>query len=223
MWTISGLALLLFGLAASAQTPPAAKAAPVSPPPRVWTKLDETLNTSFTRSGDKISATLQDEITVKDVKLPKGTKLTGTVLKSVSQDKTHPNSGFVLLFDTTVLKDGTKMPVKVTLASLAPSHSDEVPEITLGSGAAAGSGPIAGRSTDANWIAATEMGGMADPNESKTAHSSNDLGGIVTTSSIKGVALVASTTAKSSGAILGLANPLELSKWTRISVLVSAP
>jgi hypothetical protein len=221
MKTTSGLALIMFGLLATAQTPLPASKASAPPPPGVWTKLDETLNTSFTRAGDKVSAVLQDEVTVKDTKLPKGTKLTGTVLKSVSQDKTHPNSGFVLLFDTAVLKDGTKMPVKVTMASLAPSHSDEVPEITLGSGAAAGSGPIAGRTTDANWIVATEMGGMADPNESKTGHSSNDLGGIVTTSSIKGVALVASTTAKSSGAIVGLANPLELSKWTRINVLVS--
>jgi hypothetical protein len=220
MRIISGFTLLLFGLA-SAQTPPATKAAPVPPPPGVWAKLDQTLNTGFSRAGDKISAVLQDEAAVKDVKLPKGTKLTGTVMKSVNQDKAHPTSGLVLVFDSAVLKNGTTMPVKVTMASIAPSHSDEVEQVTLGSGAAAGSGPIAGRTTDANWITATEMGGMSDPNESKTAHSSNDLGGMVTTSSIKGVTLIASPTAKFSGVVMAADGPLQLTKWTRINMLVS--
>jgi hypothetical protein len=47
------------------------------------------------------------------------------------------------------------------------------------------------------------------------------LGGIVTTSSIKGVTLIASPTAKSSGVVMAVDGPLQLTKWTRINMLVS--
>lgn len=230
MRMLSGLVLLLSGLLAVAQTPQAANKAPEPAPPGVWAKLDQTLNTSYTRPGDKISAVLQEEVTVKEVHLPKGTKLTGTVLKSVNQDKEHANSGLVLLFDTAQTKNGTTIPVHVTLASLAPSHSDEVEEVTLGSGAGAPSNPtggasmsspIASRSTDANWIAANEMGVLDDPNQTKTAHSSTQINGWTATSSIKGVALYAVPDSKSSGAIVAREGPLQMTKWTRIKLVIS--
>jgi hypothetical protein len=216
---------------AAAQTPQAANKAPEPVPPSVWAKLDQTLNTSYTRPGDKISVVLQEEVTVKELHLPKGTKLTGTVLKSVNQDKEHANSGLVLLFDTAQTKNGTTIPVHVVLASLAPSHSDEVEEITLGSGAGAPSNPtggasmgspIASRSTDANWIAANKMGYLDDPNETKTAHSSTQVNGWMATSSIKGVALFAVPDSKSSGAIVAQEGPLQMTKWTRIKMVISA-
>jgi hypothetical protein len=214
MRIISGLSYLLFGLLAFAQTPPASSKAPaVSPPQGVWAKLDQTLNTSFTRAGDKISAVLQDEVALKDLKLPKGTKLTGIVQKSVNQDKQHPSSGLVLLFDTAMLKGGTIVPVQVMMASIAPSLSDEVEQVFVGSG----------QVTDATMRAANEMGGMADPNQSITAHSSTKVNGVVATSSIKGVALFVSPNGKSSGVVVGLTGPLQLTKWTRINVVVSAP
>jgi hypothetical protein len=213
MRIIYAIGLLTFGFLAPAQTPQAVNKTPEPQPPGVWTKLDQTLNTGFTRAGDKISVVLQDEVTVKDVKLPKGTKLTGTVQKSVNQDKQHPNSGLVLLFDTAVLKGGTTVPVQVMMASMAPSHSDEVEQVTVGSG----------QVTDAVSRAANEMGGLADPNQSLTAHSSTKVNGVVATSSIKGVALFVSPNGKSSGVVVGLAGPLQLTKWTRINVVVSAP
>jgi hypothetical protein len=213
MKTIFAIGLLMFGLSAAAQTSNAANHPPAPPPPGVWAKLDQTLNTGFTRAGDKISVVLQDEVSVKDVKLIKGTKLTGTVQKSVNQDKAHPNSGLILLFDTAVLKGGTTLPVQVMMASIAPSLSDEVEQVFVGSG----------QVTDATTRAANEMGGMPDPNQSITAHSSTRVNGIVATSSIKGVALFVSPNGKSSGVLIGLSRPLQLTKWTRINVVVSAP
>jgi hypothetical protein len=231
MRIISGLALLMFGLLAPAQTPPATSKVPAAPPPPgVWAKLDQDLSISFTRMGDNISLVLQEEVTVKDVKLPKGTKLTGTVVKIMNQDKANPSSGLVLNFDTAVLKNGKSIPVQVTMASIAPSSSDEVEQIELGSGAGAPSNPtgstamsspIASRSTDANWIAANTMGILNDPNNTMTGHSSTKLNGQEATSSIKGVALFASPNGKSSGVVVALAGPLRLTKWTRINVLVS--
>jgi len=229
MKIISGLAFMLFGLLAPTPTPQAANKTPIPPPPGVWAKLDETLNTSYTRAGDKISAVLQEEVTVKDVRLPKGTRLTGTVLKSVNQDKQHPSSGLVLKFDTAVLKNGTSIPLQVMMASIAPSHSDEVMQVELGSGAGAPSNPgggpaqgssIASRSTDANWIAANKMGILDDPNQTVTAHSSTKVNGLVATSSIKGVALFASPTGNSSGVVVALEGQLQLTKWTRINMVL---
>ena len=230
MKILSGLALLLFGLAAPALTPRAANKAPSPPPPGVWVKLDETLNTSFTRAGDKISAVLQEDVTVKSVRLPKGTKLTGTVLKSVNADKEHASSGLVLNFDTAVLKNGASIPVQAMMASIAPSHSDEVEQIELGSGAGAPSNPtggaavsssIASRSTDANWIAANAMGILDDPNGTSTVRSSTKVNGQAATSSLKGVTLFASPDGKASGIVIALAGPLQLTRWTRMNVVVS--
>ena len=162
---------------------------------------------------------LQEEATVKDVKLPKGTKLTGTVLKSVNQDKTSLSSGLVLNFDAAVMKNGKSIPVQVTMTSIAPSRSDEVEQIELGSGAgapsnptgsAAQSSPLASKSTDANWIAANTMGILNDPNATVSGHSSTTLNGQKATSRIKGVALFASPNGKSSGVVVALAGPLQL-------------
>jgi hypothetical protein len=234
MKTISGLAFLLFGLLSPSPTPQAASKAPAAPAQGVWAKLDETLNTAFTRPGDKIAAITQQDISVNNVLLPKGTKLTGKVLQSVNQDKQHTNAGMILLFDMAVTKDGKALPVKVMMASIAPSHSDEVEKIDLGSGAGAPGGtrspngggsavssPLASRSTDANWIAATVMGVLDDPNVSPTSNSKTELNGQIATSSIKGVTLVASPSGKSSGVVVALSGPLQLTKWTRINMMVS--
>ena len=133
------------------------------------------------------------------------------MVKSVNQDKAHPNSGLVLLLNAAAMKNGTTVPVQVTMASIAPSHSDEVEQVFAGSG----------QITDAAMTAAVEMGGMADANQSVTAHSSTKLNGQVATSSIKGVALFAPPNGKSSGVVVALAGPLQLTKWTRINVVVS--
>jgi len=212
MRIITGLAILMFGLLAPAQTPQTAKPTPTPPPPGVWAKLDQTLNTSFTRVGDKASLVLQEDVAVKDKKLPKGTKLMGTVMKSVNQDKTHLSSGLVLAFDKAVLKDGTTLPVKVTMASIAPSHSDEVEEVFAGSG----------QVTDAAWHAAAEMGELDDANKSKAGHSQTKVNGWVATSSIQGVSLYAVPENKFSGVVVAATGPLQMTKWTRINVVVSA-
>jgi hypothetical protein len=207
--TLASLALLFFGWVAFALSPQAANK-PTSPaPPGVWIKLNDNLNTAFSRAGDTISATLQEEVIVKDVKLPKGTKITGAVVTSVSKDKVHPHAGFVLLFDKAVLKDGTTLPVKVTMTSLAGSLADDVTKVDAGSGDV----------TDATMRAANVMGGLADPNESNVAHSETNLNGQTRTSSIKGVALFPSTSGNS-GVVVGDDQQLNLSKWTRICVLV---
>lgn len=191
----------------SAQTSATTSTAPIG----IWARMNETVDTAYTRAGDKISAVLQDDTAVNDIRLPKGTKLTGTIVKSVKQDKQHPNSGVVLLFDTAVLKSGATVPVHVAIASLSPSLSDKIEQVT------AGSGDI----TDASLAAGVIEGGMDDPNKGVTAHSGTTVNGIRATSNIKGVVLFASPNSSSSGVIVARTGPLQLNKWTQINVVVT--
>jgi hypothetical protein len=177
----------------------------------VWAKLDQTLDTTFTKTGDKVTLALQADVTDGNLKLPKGTKLEGTVVKSQKQDKQHANAGVVLRFDTAVLKDKSTVPVQVVLASLAPSPSDQVEKVDVGSG----------QITDASMEAAKVAHEMDDPNGHASAGSSTRVNGIQATSSINGVVLFASPDSNSSGVIVEKAGQqLELHKWTRFDVVV---
>lgn len=180
--------------------------------PAAWSRLDQTLSTGYTKAGDKVSVVLLSEIGWDKLVLPKGTKLTGTVLKSEKQDKGHENAGFVLLFDTAVLKDKSTIPVNVAITSLAPSPSDEVEKVEVGSGDI----------TDASMASTKVAHQMDDPNGHVSADSSTKVNGIKTTSSISGVVLFASADGKSSGVIVAQAGEqLELHKWTRFNVAVT--
>jgi hypothetical protein len=180
--------------------------------PSVWTKLDQGLDTTFTKVGDKVTVVLQSDVNADKVKLPKGTKLTGTVVKSEKQDKGHANAALVLLLDTAVLKDKSTVPVNVAIVSLAPSAADQVEKIEVGSG----------QVTDASMAVAKANHQMDDPNGHDTADSSAKINGVKTTSSINGVVLFASPDGRSSGVIVARAGQqLELHKWTRLDVVVT--
>jgi hypothetical protein len=190
----------------------AQQAAPSDRPAGIWAKLDQTLDTTFTKEGDKVSVVLQSDISEDKLKLPKGTKLTGTVVKSAKQGKEHTNAGLVLLFDAAVLKDKSTVPVHVAMTSVAPSASDEVEQIDVGSG----------QITDASMAAAKAAHQMDDPNGQVSADSSTKVNGVKATSGIKGVTLFASPDDKSSGVIVAQAGQqLELHKWTRFKVVVT--
>lgn len=185
---------------------------PQDPPAGVWAKLDQSLDTGLTKVGDKVTIVLQSDVSRDKLTLPKGTKLTGTVLKSEKQGKEHVNAGLVLLFDTAVLKDKSTVPVHVAMISLAPSAADQVEKVELGSG----------QVTDASMAATRIAHGMDDPNGHTSADSSTKVNGQAATSSINGVVLFAAPDDKSSGMIMARAGEqLELHKWTRFEVVVT--
>ncbi|MES2390571.1 MAG: hypothetical protein V4555_02945 [Acidobacteriota bacterium] len=207
-WSVEA-AVLGLAMVAGAQAPAANKEAAAT----VEAKLDETLDTTFAKPGDKISAVLQAAATVNSTTLPKGTKLTGTVLKAVNQDKAHKNSGLVLVFNTAVVKGGSAVPVHVAMLELRPSHADEIEKIDVGSG----------QSTDATMHADAVMGAMDDANNSPSAKTTTAVNGVKVTSNIKGVLLFASGNGSASGVVMAIKGPLILDKWTRMEMVVSAP
>jgi hypothetical protein len=206
-FVIAVLSIGLMGLVAAAQRPETS-----STSASAWAKLDQTLDTAYTKAGDKTSVVLQSDVSTDKLKLPKGTKLTGTVVKSSKQDKEHANAGFVLLFDTAVLKDKSTVPVRVAIMSLAPSASDQIEKVEVGSGDV----------TDASMAATKVAHQMDDPNGHASADSSTKVNGVKATSSINGVVLFAPPDDKSSGVIVARGGQqLELHKWTRFNVVVT--
>jgi len=178
----------------------------------VWAKLDDGLDTTFTKAGNKVSLSLESAMEDGSLKLPKGTKLTGTVVKSQKKDKQHANAGLVLLFDTAVLKDKETVPVHVSITALSPSPSDEIEKVEVGSGEA----------SDAAMSAAKVAHELDDPNGHASASTSTQVNGVKVTSNINGVVLFASPDGSSSGVIVAKAGQqLELHKWTRFDVMVT--
>jgi hypothetical protein len=180
-------------------------------PGTVEAKLDQTLDTAYTKAGDKVSATLQGDVTLNDTKLTKGTRLTGTVIKAVKQDKKHPNAGLILRFDDAQPKGGAAVPLRATIVSISPSHSDEIEKVDVGSGDV----------TDASLAADVAAGTMDDANDTATAKSATAVNGVRVISNIKGVVLFAAAPGKASGIIVARKGALQLDKWTRLNVVLS--
>jgi hypothetical protein len=191
-----------------------AQSPPQTPKPApVWVKLQEALDTTFTRPGDKFSAVTQEETTLNGVTLAKGTRLNGHVVKSVNQDRKHANAGLVLVFDSVVRKDGGAVPVQANMVSLAPSHGDEIPQEDNASPAPINAG-------NARMEAFLYKDGSNEG--AGRATKSTKVNGVVATSSVVGVYLFVAPDANSSGVVVARDGKLELQKWTRIKLMLTA-
>lgn len=209
---------LLFALASRTACAQSAVPAKEAAPAGVLVKLNDSLDSSYSRAGDKFTATLQADVTLPPhdaagaFTLPKGTKLTGTVVRNVQQGKAHPHSGLVLLFDSAELKGHKTIPVHAVIHGLLPSHADEIEKIEVGSGDV----------TDASMRANRVMGSMVDPNVSVKGDATTKKDGESYSSKILGVLLFAAPDGNGSGIVVAAApGPLHLEKWTRMTVVVT--
>lgn len=83
-------------------------------------KLDKAIDSQTAKTGQPVEATLDGAVTPLDgKKLPKGTALWGTVENVQASQKGGPSS-LSLSFTSAELKDGQKMPVKVTVVEAFP-------------------------------------------------------------------------------------------------------
>ncbi len=83
-------------------------------------QLDSPVNTKSAKVGDVVTAKLSNNVkTSQGVELPHGTKLIGHVDQVAASNAKGP-SKLVLTFDKAQLKDGKELPIKVTLAGVAP-------------------------------------------------------------------------------------------------------
>jgi hypothetical protein len=94
-------------------------------------QLDTTINSLYTRSGDKITAHLSEPTTLNGVALPKGTRLLGHVT-NVQRAHANTDSQMDLLFDRVVLVSGQVLLAHLQLVGLAKTPTDRIPEIDGG-------------------------------------------------------------------------------------------
>lgn len=89
-------------------------------------RLVTSINTDTVKAGQAVEAKLDGSVTTSDgVKLERGTELLGTVADATpSADRSQ--ASLTLVFTTAQLKDGKKVPVKVTLLAAYPaSEADD--------------------------------------------------------------------------------------------------
>ncbi|MGC1907756.1 MAG: hypothetical protein WA715_28305 [Candidatus Acidiferrum sp.] len=141
MWKISATVVLagaLLGLATnvSAQTPPdiqkdtksiatgTGTPAPVIAPLGVGTafnaSLDDTLDTRHTKAGDSFVAEAAEDVSYQNSMIfPKGTKITGHVVKVTSGGRGRTGSAIFVQFDKAVMKDGQEVILNAGIQALA--------------------------------------------------------------------------------------------------------
>jgi hypothetical protein len=131
------LAGALVSLGASAQTPPdllsGAKkqttkdqtlSAPLVAPLCVGTafnaSLDDTLDTRKTKAGDAVTAEVAEDVTYeRSVIFPKGTKITGYVVRVTSGGRGRAGSAIFIQFNKATLKDGQEVVLNAGIQALA--------------------------------------------------------------------------------------------------------
>lgn len=88
-------------------------------------RLVQTINTDTVKAGQAVEAKLDGTVTTSDgVKLERGTELLGTVADA-TPSANRGAASLTLLFTTAQLKDGKKIPVKVTLLAAYPASDGD--------------------------------------------------------------------------------------------------
>jgi hypothetical protein len=99
-------------------------------------QFDSAVTTKSAKQGDVVTAKLTSTVkTSQGVELPHGTKLIGHVDQVVASDA-KGSSKLVLTFDKAQLKNGKEIPIKATIAGVAPSNSSVDIPSTVASDAA---------------------------------------------------------------------------------------
>jgi hypothetical protein len=136
---------VLLALTASAQNPPdlqpSAKSdvtqapAPVIAPLGVGTAfnatLDDTLDTRKTKAGDAVTAEASEDVSYQRcVVFPKGTKITGHVVRVTSGGRGSAGSAIFIQFDKATVKDGQEVILNAGIQALAVGTVAPMPSAT---------------------------------------------------------------------------------------------
>ena len=127
------IAVFLFGSCiASSQVP-----RPVSPPPALaateapvlLAKFDGAVNTKSAKVGDVIAAKTTKDLKLKDLDIPRGSKLIGSVASVQSMQAGGGTSSLAIRFDHVELKGGAILRIQGLIVSIGPA-----PELKVGLG-----------------------------------------------------------------------------------------
>jgi hypothetical protein len=102
------------------QTPPARVIAPLGIGTTFNATLDESLDTRKTRAGDPIAAEIAEDVSYEQCMIfPKGTKVTGHIVRVTSAGRGKAGSAIFVQFDKAVMKDGQEVMLNAGIQALA--------------------------------------------------------------------------------------------------------
>lgn len=111
-------------------------------PPVLLVKFIGNLNTKSAKAGDPIAAKAVNGLKLKDMEIPKGSKLTGNVAAVQSKDAGNGTSSLAVKFDRVELKSGTVLRVQGLIVAIGKlSNSDGLGANSVLSRGGAGSTP----------------------------------------------------------------------------------
>lgn len=112
-------ALMLASVGSSSADPAAQqKASPADQPAVIIVELSKSLDSRKLTAGNAIEAKVATELRWNGTVIPRGSKVMGHVTESSSRAKGDPASALGIVFDRISLKDGTDLPVKVSIQAV---------------------------------------------------------------------------------------------------------
>ncbi|MGH9510734.1 MAG: hypothetical protein ACRD2U_01215 [Terriglobales bacterium] len=152
-------AILMCSLQAFGQTE-VEKSPPLPVGTTVPARLEKWVDARKSKVGDEVIAKTTERVKSGGrVVIPKGSKIDGHVTQAKARTKEEPTSALGIAFDRAVLKDGSEIPLELTIQAIAPGDISEVPTTGLIPATAAGStggmAPVTGPGAS---------GPMSDPN-----------------------------------------------------------
>jgi hypothetical protein len=148
-----------------------AQATPVPAGSLIYAELSKSIDAKKAKAGDEISAkTTQVVLAHGNVVIPKGAKLVGHVTQAQARTKDQEHSELGITFDHALLKDGTQIPLTVSIQALGNAHPNpnfdsqaESSPMGAGAGMPAGAGSSApGRPGGVLGTAGSTVGGVAN-------------------------------------------------------------
>ena len=127
----------------SAQTPPPTPTGPATTTqtaPFVVAKFTQFLNTKSLKPGDPVTAKTIADLKLKDLDIPKGSRLQGSITQVQSMKDGNGTASLAIRFDRVDLKGGEVMRIAGLIIAIGEVNNDSDPG--LGSGSVLGRGGV---------------------------------------------------------------------------------
>src|SRR5262249_7531782 len=149
----------------------------VQPGSIIYAELNKSVDAKKAKQGDEVVAkTSQAVLSQGKVVIPKGSKLVGHVTQVKAHTKEQQQSELGIAFDHAVLKDGTQVPIAVTIQAIGASLVASSPAMDADSG-----GGMAGPSGGGRPGYGSGSGGTMGPSRSTANTVGNTAGNTVGT------------------------------------------
>jgi hypothetical protein len=146
----------------------------------IYAELSKSIDAKKAKQGDEVSAkTTQGVLAQGKVLIPKGSKLVGHLTQVQARTKEQTHSELGIAFDHALLKDGTQIPLAVTIQAMGVLRVNPAMESQSDSSPMGGASP--GMPSGAGSNAPARSGGVMGTAGSAVGGVANTAGGVANT------------------------------------------